>query len=215
VKRYAVRTLGETGPLFTLAPERYRPVAGSHGVSLSALAEEVCGRVSLGAEQEGIVIDTTHVREGTIRLPPPRRGGSPKTPVPPGSLLVSRLRPYLRQIGFVSESLFGERGSHAKKGERTRERPPLLCSTEFSVLVPKGPESLAFLLPFLLSDDVQARLTAAQEGGHRPRVPRETLMSLRVPASAVRARRKTSAAVENALAELYSAQFRWRNALGL
>jgi hypothetical protein len=179
------------------------------------LAEEVCGRVSLGAGQEGIIIDTTHVREGTIRLPPPRRGGSPKTPVPPGSLLVSRLRPYLRQIGFVSDSLLVERDFHAKKAERTRVRLPLLCSTEFSVLVPKGPRSLAFLLPFLLSDDVQRRLTAAQEGGHRPRVPRETLMSLRVPDGAVRARRKTSAAVERALAELYSAQFRWSNALGL
>jgi hypothetical protein len=136
-------------------------------------------------------------------------------PVPPGSLLVSRLRPYLRQIGFVSDALFGEGGSRAKKAARTPERLPVLCSTEFSVLVSKGPRSLAFLLPFLLSDDVQARLTAAQEGGHRPRVPRETLMSLRVPDGAVRARRKTSAAVETALAELYSAQFRWRNALGL
>jgi hypothetical protein len=203
LNRYAVRTLGDTGPLLTLAPERYRPVARSHGIALSALVDEVRGRVSLYEGHEAIVIDTAHVREGTIRLPPPRSGGSPKTPVPVGSLLISRLRPYLRQIGFVSGSLLA------------RVSLPLFCSTEFSVLVPKGPESLAFLLPFLLSEEVQARLTAGQEGGHRPRVPRETLMSLRVPEAAVRARRKTSTRVERALAELYAAEFQCRKALGL
>jgi hypothetical protein len=230
MKRYAIRTLGDTGPQFTLAPERHRPAVASRGVPLYDLAEEVSGRVTLDAGQEAIVIDTTHVREGTIHLPPARNGVSPKTTVPVGSVLVSRIRPYLRQIGLVSDGLFMEADSQART-DGGRSRLPLLCSTEFSVLVPKAPggdppatmasarrphrSSLAFLLPFLLSAEVQTRLMAGQEGGHRPRVPRETLMSLRVPEGLVRARLKTSASVERALAEYYAAELRCRKALGL
>jgi hypothetical protein len=205
VKSWAVRTLGELGSNVTLAPERYRNVASeARGVLLSELAVEVRRRVRAG--ERAIILDTTHVKEGVVELPRAGTGSTrgAKTRVPVGAVLISRLRPYLRQVALVSPSLFSGRDALA-----------LACSTEFSVLVARDEgESLAFLLPFLLSAEVQARLAAGQEGGHRPRVPRETLMALRIPHAAVRQRRKTSAAIEEALGRLYAARSRWTEALG-
>jgi hypothetical protein len=205
MKLYAVRTLHELGPSLTLAPERYRPVDEPRGVPLSEIAVEVRTRLAPEHGEQAVILDTTHVKEGTIDLPMPGRStGIGKTRVPEGALLISRLRPYLRQIGFVSASLLA-RLAHA----------PLACSTEFSVLVARDEgESLAFLLPFLLSADVQARLAARQEGGHRPRVPRVTLMALLVPPSRMRYRHETSASVEAALAALYAAKARLGKTLG-
>jgi hypothetical protein len=205
MKLYAVRTLHELGPSVTLAPERYRPVDEPRGVPLSEIAVEVRTRLAPEHGERALILDTTHVREGVISLPmPSESAGKGKTRVPVGALLISRLRPYLRQVGFVSASLLARRA-----------HPPLACSTEFAVLVARDEdESLAFLLPFLLSAEVQARLAARQEGGHRPRVPRVTLMALRVPPSRMQCRRETSASVEAALAALYDAKLRLGKALG-
>ena len=108
---------------------------------------------------------------------------SAKKRVRPGDLLVSRLRPYLRQIAFVHPALRAECG----------RRDGVLDGVLRPVAEASG-ESLAFLLPWLLGEETQAILAAAQEGGHHPRVPRETLLALRVPASRVRARRDCPAA---------------------
>jgi type I restriction enzyme M protein len=213
---YVVRTLHELGPWLPLAPERHRlpecvrhDASETRGVLLSELVDEVHGRRPLVKGEPTIVLDTSHVREGHIELPEPQLRAGSKVPVPRGAVLVSRLRPYLRQVAWVSPCLFGA---------DSVGKASLMCSTEFSVLVPKkgGRErgSLAFLVPFLLSVEVQERLKLAQEGGHRPRVPREALLSLYVPEGTIQKRRESSEKVEQALAKLYAAKRRYRRVLG-
>jgi hypothetical protein len=210
---YGLRTLAELGPRITLAPERYREDRDTvKGVPLSDLVVEVRERLVLHRGDRAIVLDTTHVKDGLLDLSAARARALPlsaKWRVPPGALLVSRLRPYLRQIGFASRPLFSSSGELAHGG-------PLGCSTELSVLVPSADgESLAYLLPFLLSAPAQAFLAAGQEGGHHPRVPRETLLSLRVPYCRLRGRRAKSDAIEKAAEEMYAASARYRRSFGL
>ena len=126
---------------------------------------------------------------------------SAKRVVRAGDLLVSRLRPYLRQIGFAHPALFAELAGR-----------PLLVSSEFVVLRARDEgdrarTDLAFLLPVLLGATTQAMLAAGQEGGHHPRVPRETLFSVAIPRELVEDAAATSAAVAKALAAYYRASF--------
>ncbi len=197
-----VRTIGELGETIALAPERQRAtrLTGGAGVLLSSLVAERAERVVDDGLKRAVVFDTTHARDGLLDVRSALRMASPpasaKKLVRPGDLLVSRLRPYLRQIAFVHPDL------GAECGERV-----LACSTEFYVLSPNASAvSLAFLLPWLLSDEVQTILAAAQEGGHHPRVPRETLLALRVPAAQVRGRAAVSIRVERGIADLLRAR---------
>lgn len=204
---FLVRLLGDLGDALTLAPERHA-AAGSvpgEGEPLSAFVAERTERM-VGAELEGaVVFDTTHARSGVLDARAALRVTDPpasaKKRVFPGDLLVSRLRPYLRQVALVHAAVCA--GCDGRK---------MACSTEFYVLSPRDRDgkrgtraSLAFLLPWLLGEAMQARLAAAQEGGHHPRVPREVLLSMRVDPSQVASRAGTSARVERALAAAYKA----------
>ncbi len=194
------RSVAELGLHLTLSPESHATSvrAGTGGIVLSSVAVERGERVSDEALNSAVVFDTTHARDGILDLRAALRASHPpasaKKYARPGDLLVSRLRPYLRQVAYVHPAL-----AAASQGR------PLACSTEFYVLAPTDGESLAFLLPWLLGSDVQALLAGAQEGGHHPRVPRETLLAMRIPASRVRARRATSAQVERAVGEVLKA----------
>jgi hypothetical protein len=207
--KVAVRTLAELAPDYVLAPERHVAAAGAAhaaasiaGVPLGDLVVERRERVDPG--EGAVVLDTSHARDGILDVAGALRDGaggkSAKKRAARGDLVVSRLRPYLRQIALVHAS------SVALAGGR-----PLALSTEFYVLAPREPgEDLAFLVPFLLSEDVQRALAGAQEGGHHPRVPRSSLFALHVPRSILRVRAKTSRAVTGALAEVYRASSAWR-----
>ena len=81
-----------------------------------------------------------------------------------------------------------------------------MCSTEFYVLRSRGPESIAFLVAFLLSPPVQERLAAAQEGGHHPRFRQDALEALVVPDAVLAARAALSAEVERAVAQARAAR---------
>jgi hypothetical protein len=208
--KLAVRTLAELAPDYVLAPERHLlaadAAAAGDGVPLGELVVERRERID-PSEEASIVLDTTHARDGILDVIGALRDGagskSAKKRVVAGDLVVSRLRPYLRQIALVHEAAL------------TALRP-LAISTEFYVLAPpRAGDDLAFLLPFLLSDAAQAALASAQEGGHHPRVPRASLWSLRVPRALVRSRVKTSRAVNDALAELYRASSTLRALLTL
>lgn len=196
-----VRPLSELGVEMVLAPERWLAAADAGtGVPLADLVDERRER----AEPSALILDTTHARDGVLDLAAaertPAEAKSAKKATVAGDLVVSRLRPYLRQIALVHEAALEGRS--------------LGLSTEFYVLAPrtKG-ESLAFLLPFLLGPHAQAVLAAAQEGGHHPRVPRSSLFALRVPEALVRERRRRSREVESALAEVYRAGQRYQRLL--
>src|SRR5262249_31707506 len=164
------------------APERYsaRRHAGAavvHGTvplhKLARLFKSTINPARSDPDSLYLVLDTTHAVEGRIQCNTrPVRGrevGSVKRPVRAGNVLVSRLRPYLRQVAFVDEGL------------AERRRLPIVCSTEFYVLEPADPAvSIAFLVPYLLSETVQTIFAHAQEGGHHPRMHASVLLDLRV-----------------------------------
>ena len=75
----------------------------------------------------------------------------------------------------------------------------MLCSTEFFVLRPADDRSIAFLVPFLLSDPVQKVLAVSQEGGHHPRFNESTLLGLPVPATLFDKREEVSRVVEQSI----------------
>ena len=100
-----------------------------------------------------------------------------------GDVLISRLRPYLRQVAYVDRTI------------PVLSEAALLCSTEFFVLRSVDQQSIAFLVPFLLSVQVQRVLAASQEGGHHPRVRESTLLTLPLPSSLLETRAATSSAV--------------------
>ncbi|MBS2013019.1 MAG: hypothetical protein JST00_09040 [Deltaproteobacteria bacterium] len=195
-----VCALADLGADLVLAPERHLvAAASSEGVPLSTLVLERRERIDPSQGREGpIVLDTSHARDGVLDVAGALRDGagtkSAKKRALVGDVVVSRLRPYLRQVALVHEGALAA----------SRSPRELALSTEFYVLAPRTPgDDLAFLVPFLLAPATQAALAAAQEGGHHPRVPRESLFSLRVPTAVLRARGKTSARVREALAAIY------------
>jgi hypothetical protein len=203
--KVAVRTLAELGDDRVLAPERWIATASAvDGVPLGELVTERRDRAD--ALGRAVVLDTTHVRDGLLDLPAALRATpsakSAKKSAIAGDLVVSRLRPYLRQIGLV----------HPRALEAAPKRP-LAFSTEFYVLAPRPGEDIAFLLPFLLGAEAQAVLASAQEGGHHPRVPRTSLLALRVPEALVASRKRISREVNGSLDALYIAMGHWQDRL--
>lgn len=121
-----------------------------------------------------LVLDTSNAFEGIItnysKPVPNSQLGSNKRIVNIGDVIVSRLRPYLRQVAFVDEDIpFLDRSVS------------IVTSTEFFCLRRKQQQSIAFLVPLLLSDQVQQILGAAQEGGHHPRFNSDVLLNIPVP----------------------------------
>jgi hypothetical protein len=196
----AIRALADLAPDFVLAPERHVAIAQSgDGVPLGELVEERSERIDPTAAERAVVLDTSHARDGILDVAGALRdvagAKSAKKRALAGDLVISRLRPYLRQIALVHP-----RAIAAAEGR------PLALSTEFYVLAARAPgQDLAFLVPFLLSAAAQEALAGAQEGGHHPRVPRSSLFALRVPRALVRTRAKVSRAVGDALGGFYDA----------
>lgn len=190
-----VRKRSELGDACVLAPERYDPrravAATASSPTLAEIAGVVRGTVHAGAKLGScLVLDTSDAREGIVISRHPAEDGSKlgsaKKTVQPGDVIISRLRPYLRQVAFVDR-----RVPHAA-------RASIVCSTEFYVLRSRDAgRSIAFLVPFLLCDRVQEVLAAAQEGGHHPRFSEFTLTTLAVPASLLETRDAVSRTVES------------------
>ncbi len=202
--RVVVKTVAELGRDLPLAPERHVILHEETGIRLGELVSERSVRMEASELDGAIVLDTTDARDGVLDLAAASRHRgvkSAKKMAEVGDLLVSRLRPYLRQIAFVHPD--------------ASRRRALAVSTEFYVLAPQNDdEDVAWLLPFLLSSRVQATLAAAQEGGHHPRVPRVSLLELRVPEEMVARRSALGRAVRAALSRVYRAQAAYRALLG-
>lgn len=187
-----VKEVFELGNELVLAAERYDPrreSLRSDGTSLREVASTIRETVAPSREKlPCLVLDTSHAREGFVVT---RSGlsdlseiGSMKKVVHPGDVIVSRLRPYLRQVALVDEELL--------PGPDVL----LVCSTEFHVLRSRDEESIAFLVALLLCGPVQRVLAAAQEGGHHPRFDEQTLLGLPVPREWLEKRGRISESVE-------------------
>lgn len=194
--------LVDLGDDLVLAPERHLVASSSSdGVALGDLVDERNERFDPSRLDGAVVVDTTHAKDGILDVVSAARSTeapkSHKKRAVAGDLIVSRLRPYLRQVALVT--------AHE-----------IAVSTEFYVLRPKKrDDDLAWLVPFLLSSSTQSLLAAAQEGGHHPRVPRASLFALRVPSSIVDAKKTTSRAVRAALDDLERADRAYRTAITL
>lgn len=189
------RKAGKLSHPFVWAPERYDPrreIAGpTDSIPLGDLVDVV--RETIGMAQEGesyLILDTSDAREGIVisRKEVVSKLGSTKKAPQVGDVIISRLRPYLRQVAYVDGEI-----PNIEDGR-------LVCSTEFYVLRCRERQSAAFLVPFLLSSRVQEALSASQEGGHHPRFDDSMLLSLPVPKSWVERREPASLELQRAIA---------------
>ncbi len=193
-----------------LSPERYDPrreslhlqTAKSCAILLREVAEvsrqTISARKVPDQPKQYLVLDTRDAAEGILigRKGPVclRDIGSTKKVIQPGDVIVSRLRPYLRQVAYV-DNQFVARWSRQNNIE-------LVGSTEFFVLRPKDTRNIAFLAPYLLTAPVQEVLNASQEGGHHPRFQEDTLLNLPIPESLIERREVASNSVRDAI-DLY------------
>ena len=182
-----------------LAPERYDPrrqyvdQSNARLSDIVNLLREQTSADTAGATQRFLVLATGDARDGIMRpTMAPCDGfaiGSTKKRIRPGQVVISRLRPYLRQVAWIDAGLLASLEGHIE----------LVCSSEFYVLDSKDGASIAFLVPFLLSRRVQTVLAASQEGGHHPRFNERTLKSLPIPTPLLERRAELSARVERAV----------------
>lgn len=189
---------------FVLAPERYDPrraleAGDTETIPLGEIARSV--RKVIQPSDDGgpwLVLDTSDAKEGIIisKKFPTYDIGSTKKIAQPGDVIVSRLRPYLRQVAYVDDEIPNIDGVC------------LACSTEFFVLRSTESTSIAFLVPFLLSQQVQEVFAASQEGGHHPRFDEQTLLTLPVPKTLISSRESASDAILQSVREYRASQAR-------
>ena len=199
---FGVKNISDIGHDLIVAPERYDPRRTSiketkDAKRLGELVKVVRATVnpkSSTSTSRFLVLDTSDAREGVVncRKTPVNLSdvGSTKKTLEPGCVIISRLRPYLRQVALIDREI-----------PSWDDDVQLLCSTEFFVLHPRNGHSIGFLVPFLLSAPVQKVLAVSQEGGHHPRFDQATLLDLPVPTVLLERRDSDSKKVENALAE--------------
>ena len=197
-----VRSSEDLGEDLVLSPERYAVRStglGAHPthrrlVDWVEVRSENLRPATLAAATPVLVLDTTHAQDGFVlaRHAPQPAGtlGSAKRALQPGDVIVSRLRPYLRQVAYVDAGLF----------QLLPQGNGVVASSEFFVLRKRAALEPIALVPFLLSAPVQRALAAGQEGGHHPRFRRDLLASLPVP-DAVIAQADPTAACLRAHAE--------------
>lgn len=179
---------------YILVPERYDPRReldlGVKSIPLGDIVQTITNTVQpSGIVNPCIVLDTSDAREGIVvcRKHPTTDIGSSKKSIKPGDVLISRLRPYLRQVAYIDDMI-------PNSGNAT-----LLCSTEFFVLRSQDKMSIAFIVPFLLSKPVQEVFAASQEGGHHPRFGEFILLNIPIPLSLFARREVESKKVDKAV----------------
>ncbi len=183
-----------------LAPERYDPrrrgTSGATSLAITDVAEVVREQVMPGKVRNTdlyLIMDTSDAWNGIILTSnKPMTAdsiGSAKKIIRHGDVIISRLRPYLRQVAYVDATLT----------DKACADVTVCCSTEFYVLRSRDNHSIAFLVPHLLSDPVQKILLASQEGGNHPRFNQAVLESLAIPEALAVIRDDVSLRVETAV----------------
>lgn len=195
-----------------LAPERYDPrrydveIEGRMLMDVADLVTETVVQ-STNKKVKYLILDTGDAKEGFIRTTKmpvyASEIGSSKKQIKTGDVIISRLRPYLRQVAFVDTFLASQYGDDVER----------ICSTEFFVIRSKFKESIAFLVPYLLTERIQRILTASQEGGHHPRFNSKTLQMLPIPEEILKQRGRISSEVESAILSLRKADGDIRQAI--
>lgn len=160
-----------------LTPERYeirKKQNNKKGMSiynLCAIVKDTITPKKATNDTPYLILDTGDVKGGFIRYKnfvSADKIGSAKKIIKPGDVIISRLRPYLKQVAYVDKNILNYLPKNIV----------LLCSTEFFIL--RSKEDISYLASFLLTNSSQDILSSAQEGGHHPRFTQNTLESLKV-----------------------------------
>lgn len=164
-----------------LTPERYHPgrvmKISVDGIRLGEIIKlsknNFTNTRELKDNNELYVLDTGDVKDGKIigNKKSINKVNSQKKILQENDVIISRLRPYLKQVGLVDKELI------KKIGDKTL----MLSSTEFYVLSSIDSKSIAFLVPYLLSDEIQNILKNSVEGSQHPRFNENVLLSLLIP----------------------------------
>ncbi|NBB17512.1 hypothetical protein GVN21_19295 [Caulobacter sp. SLTY] len=174
--RLAVRKFLETGPDRTLSPEYWLSAETAKGISGAKKLHEVAFAVSkqsIPPTGTRYVLDTGNARDGLLDFPvlgdPTSARTSAKKLVQEGDVIVSRLRPYLRQVALLPPGI-----------SAMLKQQDFYCSTEFLVFRRRDGLNAGGLVAWLLSEPVQEMMSEAATGGHHPRINAELLLDARI-----------------------------------
>ncbi len=186
-----IKKTTQLGPQFVLTPERYNPKRRMHlsdkndGVLLSEII--TLENDIIASKKNSSVwyqINTSDAMGGYLRIPQsPEQLNSNKKILKPGDVIISRLRPYLSQVAYVDV----DSDMH------------VCASTEFYVLRSRNNESIAFLVPFLLSEVAQSVFANSVEGSQHPRFKEDDILNLVIPSQLFDEREKISQNVSTAI----------------
>ena len=164
----------QLGVNFILTPERYNPrrrmsIDNEDTILMSEIVEIVNDIITKKqAQGKSIIqINTSGAMGGYLNINSEMNDSinSNKKILRKGDVIISRLRPYLRQVAYVDE-----------------DRKEILgASTEFFVIRARNNESIAYLVPFLLSQPAQLVFENSVEGSQHPRFKEEDVLNLKIP----------------------------------
>ena len=164
----------QLGVNFILTPERYNPrrrmsIDNEDTILMSEIVEIVNDIITKKqAQGKSIIqINTSDAMGGYLNINSEVNDSinSNIKILRKGDVIISRLRPYLRQVAYVDE-----------------DRKEILgASTEFFVIRARNNESIAYLVPFLLSQPAQLVFENSVEGSQHPRFKEEDVLNLKIP----------------------------------
>ncbi len=167
------RQFRDTGADYNLSPEQWLSTETASrltGATLLGDIVQTVGQVTTPPEGARFVLDTNNARDGLLDLPvlgnPVSDRVSAKKTAQEGDIIVSRLRPYLRQVALIPPG-----------ASELLEQEHFYCSTEFFVLRRKDGGDAAGLVAWLLSEPIQGMMSEAATGGHHPRINVDLLLS--------------------------------------
>lgn len=170
--RCITREFRDTGTDFNLSPEHWissetaSRLAGA--TTLESIVQTV-SQVTCPPEGARFVMDTTNARDGLLDLPvlsnPVSGRVSAKKTAQEGDIIISRLRPYLRQVALIPPG-----------ASDLLSQDNFFCSTEFFVFRRKDGGDAGGLVAWLLSEPIQRMMHEAATGGHHPRINVDLLL---------------------------------------
>lgn len=188
-----IKSSKQLGISFVLTPERYNPkrrmiINSEESISISEIIE-LSNEILTTKQGKGISviqINTSDAMGGYLNTNSEKTDSinSNKKILKKGDVIISRLRPYLRQVAYVDVET---------------ESEILGASTEFYVLRSRNKESIAYLVPFLLSEPVQLVFENSVEGSQHPRFKEEDILNLQIPMSIYNDRNNISQRVISAI----------------
>lgn len=172
--RWIARSFMDTGNDYSLSTEHWLAHETASQLSGGPPLKDYVYSVAatqVPPENARFVLDTGNAREGlldvTILGDPVTGRTSSKKIAKDGDVIVSRLRPYLRQVALIPHGTCDLLGVEK-----------LYCSTEFFVLRPiRDDLDLAGIVAWLLSDPIQEMISAAATGGHHPRISVDLILN--------------------------------------